>query len=420
MAYRIGAKNASELSCSECGRGWDISKPFAIDSDSGVFMYSDNCLCTSVDSYKIGLCGWQKADEESGCWEIGYNEIKNENCDEDMLVMWFNDNNNNNNYIVLRDASQFSKKNVDECKQLLFTRDLSKYHFLANSAQSFDTSNYTDSGEPYIAKKYLNGRPLQPCTSRKYVENGNYNGHKLKYLVSASSVSNGGIEISGVNSGITSFVELYIPHEGIIPTDEGNEYKKITKIGNNAFRENPDLSAVTFTAIEVIGKAAFSGCTKLKEINWFSCSSNTDTTRVSTIKEIQQNAFRNCTSLPELDIPNRVTTIGDYAFADCTSASSLTIPSGVTTIGTSAFQNCSGLTSITIPDSVTTIGTSAFYDCSSLTSITVEATSPPTLGDSAFDYTNDCPIYVHAELVQDYKTTDGWSAYEARINPIQN
>lgn len=52
-------------------------------------------------------------------------------------------------------------------------------------------------------------------------------------------------------------------------------------------------------------------------------------------------------------------------------------------IGDSAFRNCSGLTSITIPDSVITIGGGAFYGCTGLTSITIPD-SVTSIGDSAF------------------------------------
>ena len=75
---------------------------------------------------------------------------------------------------------------------------------------------------------------------------------------------------------------------------------------------------------------------------------------------------------------------------DCSSSAtgSLEIPSTylgvpVTSIGNEAFRDCTGLTSITIPDSVTSIGVYAFYDCSSLSSVTI-GDSVTSIGEYAF------------------------------------
>ena len=59
--------------------------------------------------------------------------------------------------------------------------------------------------------------------------------------------------------------------------------------------------------------------------------------------------------------------IGGEAFKDCTSLVSVTIPNGVTEIGRWAFNGCVNLTSITIPNSVTKIENAAFYDCKNIT-----------------------------------------------------
>ena len=70
-----------------------------------------------------------------------------------------------------------------------------------------------------------------------------------------------------------------------------------------------------------------------------------------------------------VEIPNNVTTIGDYAFQGCTELTNITFPDSLTTINQSAFGNCTGLTNITFPDSLTTINQSAFGNCTGLTEI---------------------------------------------------
>jgi|GEM_PF-3690101 len=71
-----------------------------------------------------------------------------------------------------------------------------------------------------------------------------------------------------------------------------------------------------------------------------------------------------------------VTRINSIAFKLCSHITSITIPETVTSIGWAAFEGCSGLTSITIPEGVANIELSAFSDCSGLTSITFN--SPTT------------------------------------------
>ena len=98
---------------------------------------------------------------------------------------------------------------------------------------------------------------------------------------------------------------------------------------------------------------------------------------------IAADVFKNNTSITSIEIPNSVTSIGDYAFEYCSGLTSITIPNSVTSLGNYAFSGCSGLTSIEIPNSVTSIGNGAFYGCSGLTSVTIP-NSVTSIGESAF------------------------------------
>ena len=61
-----------------------------------------------------------------------------------------------------------------------------------------------------------------------------------------------------------------------------------------------------------------------------------------------------------------VTSISDYAFRDCSGLTSINIPQSVTSIGHAAFINCDGLREIIIPGQIKIIGPEAFLDCDNL------------------------------------------------------
>lgn len=246
----------------------------------------------------------------------------------------------------------------------------------------------------------------------------------------------------------------------------------VTIIGNKAFSGCSGLTSVTIpNSVITIGTHTFNGCSGLTSVTisnsmttiadhafeccysltsvtipnsvtsigfcaFYECSGLTTVTIPNSVNYIGMDAFGNCRNLTSMTIPNSVTTIGQYTFQNCSSLTSVTIPNSVIIIEKYSFYGCSSLTSVTIPNSVTTIEDYVFYGCSGLTSVTIGssvreiwgqafaecskleevyclAEMVPLAYTSTFEksYPEYTTLYVPAESINDYKTTEPWSKF---------
>ena len=149
---------------------------------------------------------------------------------------------------------------------------------------------------------------------------------------------------------------------------------RVTSIGNSAFRDCTGLTSIVIPdSVTSIDNFAFEDCTGLTRI-----------VIGDSVTRIGYRAFEGCTGITRIVIPDSVTSIGDNAFEGCTGLTSIVIGDSVTSIDYDAFYNCTGLTSVVIGDSVISIGDYVFYNCDSLTSVVIPD-SVTRIGDYAFE-----------------------------------
>ena len=162
--------------------------------------------------------------------------------------------------------------------------------------------------------------------------------------------------------GVTSMpVETGSIYTGnIVIPSTANGYT-VTGINNLGFMNSEITSVNIPNSVTSIGDWAFCECKNLVSI-----------IIPDRVTYVGNGAFQNCTGLISISFPNSVTTIGEYAFSGCEKLSSFRIPESVTSIQYETFSGCTSLNTIYIPSSVNHIGWGVFYGCNNLQKVIVE------------------------------------------------
>lgn len=235
---------------------------------------------------------------------------------------------------------------------------------------------------------------LQEITLPKTLEtlNAPFRGSIVKFIDLSNCIKLKNIGVLGCTSledfklpSNVESIEDYAFQSSKLKTIYLSVYRKLKKIGKNAFYGNQDLTEIKFpSSLEEVGNNAFSGCNILK----------LDLSNCTSLTQISEAAFIDNSGLKEVKLPSTLTTIGSSAFASCRLTGTLELPANLTTIGKNAFAN------------------------NIITICKIAATTPPQMDGNAFDgvYVAGNPrtiaaIFVPENSVTAYKNAEGWKNY---------
>jgi hypothetical protein len=189
----------------------------------------------------------------------------------------------------------------------------------------------------------------------------------VKAICVANWDANGDGELTEAEAvAVTSLGDVFSQNDDIVSFNELQYFTGLTEISPEAFRGCSELIAIEIPqTVTCINHDAFNGCVKLTSIQL-----------PSLLTELKWGAFQWCSSLSEVEIPAGVSIVGGWAFDGCSSLASVTFHEGLIDIGRYAFQNCVSLTEIEFPSTLKRIAledseeSGTFQGCNSLETVT--------------------------------------------------
>lgn len=189
--------------------------------------------------------------------------------------------------------------------------------------------------------------------------------------------------------------------------------ESLTSIGEGAFNMCTSLRSITIPEnVTDVGFGAFYNCPELTtagpigsgyryQYGWktsipdnaFSGTGISNIVFPEEVTSIGKNAFSDCFSLSDIEIPAGVTSVEDFLFAGCAALTHVTIPESMIRIGTGAFNQCVSLADLVIHDGVAEIGEYAFNNCEALANLSIPA-SVTSIGSDAFQDCDDLKLAV--------------------------
>ena len=215
----------------------------------------------------------------------------------------------------------------------------------------------------------------------------------LCMLISTLSVWAHDFEVNGIFYKIMTNTSVYVSYKGDNVIDFSDEYS-----GSINIPPTVTYNGKTYT-VEGVWNNAFKYCTGVTSI-----------TIPNTVTTINQSAF-SVTGITSIEIPSSVTTIGQDAFNSCESLKTAYIGGG--TIQSRAFYYATKLEEVTLGNNVTEIQSVAF-DETIIKTVTIEGNANPIVNENAFTYglaSTGATLIVPVGRLDEFKGKTGWTDF---------
>ena len=224
-----------------------------------------------------------------------------------------------------------------------------------------------------------------------------------------TAIENKGISVGDV--GIQEYASKINEMEVATPITKG---LKIDKFDSDGF--STEVTTVGMTAIPNYYFYTYNDNGLFKNLTTLNLPNN--------LTSIGNYSFYGLRKLVLTSLPDTLSNIGEYAFYTCYNLRITSLPENITSIPDRAFYYCEGLNELTFYGDVTSIAGNVFNTCRSLKKLVFpNITSVPTLSNkNAFSNsgitTTTGSIYVPDALVTEMQNASNWSNFASRIKGV--
>ena len=241
-------------------------------------------------------------------------------------------------------CTRLAKINLENCEKLT----------LIGGSAFYDCNSLTDIVLP-DSLRTINGNAFARCKSLRSV----YMPDSIQFIPSSAFKYSENVVLS---VSYDSYALQYAIKNGIAYV-----LREAGVVASGSCGDNAAWELYSDGTLNITGSGALYNAKLASDIAWYA---NRNLIRVvnidAGITNLPDFVFSGCTYLEAVNFAegSKLTTIGGSAFRGCTAMTELTLPDGLQTIYGNAFRDCSALASVYLPDSISYMSGSAFSGCS--------------------------------------------------------